>query len=85
MTRYWKDKGRDKIRLTADQAKRQGTAARLAWETLPNAGAAVAFLNTFNQQLGGRPIDLAVTSDAGLQAVETELGMRRHSGKSPCF
>lgn len=71
MNKLWKNK--NVIRLTDDEARRQGKAARLAWESLPEAGEAVAFLNTFNQHLGGRPIDLAVASDGGLRAVAAAL------------
>ncbi len=66
----------DGPRLSAEEAARQGRVARLAWEKLPQAGAAVAFLNTHDEALGGRPIDLAVASDAGLKAVEEALAAR---------
>lgn len=55
--------------LSAEAAARQGRVARIAWEKLP-AGAAVEFLNAHHEGLGGRPIDLAIASDAGLSAVE---------------
>ena len=65
----------DKPRLSSEEAARQGRVARLAWEKMPEPGAAVAFLNAHYDALGGRPIDLAVASDAGLAAVEMVLGM----------
>jgi hypothetical protein len=66
----------DTVRLTSEAAARQGRAARLAWEHMPEPGAAVAFLNTHDEALGGRPIDLAVASAAGLLAVEEALVAR---------
>ena len=54
----------DGPRLSAEEAARQGRASRLAWEKMPQAGAAIAFLNAHNAGLGGRPIDLAVASEA---------------------
>ena len=66
----------DAVRLSPAEAERQGRAARLAWETFSQPGAAVAFLNTFDSQLGGRPIDLAVASAGGLLAVEQAIAER---------
>ncbi|MFA5970035.1 MAG: antitoxin Xre/MbcA/ParS toxin-binding domain-containing protein [Sphingomonas sp.] len=66
-------------RLSPEQAKRQGRAAQLAWEVMPEPGAAVAFLNAHHDGLGGRPIDLAVASDEGLMAVEEMIAAARAS------
>jgi uncharacterized protein (DUF2384 family) len=74
MSRLFRRK--DVVRLSPEEAVRQGRAARLAWETFPEPGAAVAFLNTFHLELGGRPIDLAVASAQGLLAVEQEIAAR---------
>jgi len=60
-------------RLDPDQAKRQGRVSRLAFEALRQPGAAIAFLNTHDETLGGRPIDLAVASEDGLLNVERAL------------
>jgi len=57
-------------RLSPEEAERQGRATRLALQALGQSGAAVAFLNTHNDALNGRPIDLAVASPEGMQAVE---------------
>jgi hypothetical protein len=35
--------------------------------------AAVSFLNQHHSDLGGRPLDIATASDAGLSAVEAAL------------
>ncbi len=66
----------DGPRLSAEEAARQGRAARLAWERMPEKGEAVVFLNAHDAGLGGRPIDLAVASDAGLRAVEEAIAAR---------
>lgn len=67
----------DTVRLTPDAAERQGKAATLAWKVLGNRDDAVAFLNTHDDTLGGRPIDLAVASAAGLTAVIQLLESRK--------
>jgi uncharacterized protein (DUF2384 family) len=60
-------------RLAPDQAARQGRVSRLAFETLRRPDAVIAFLNTHDDALGGRPIDLAVASEDGLLSVERAL------------
>lgn len=70
----------DAVRLAPEAAERQGRAARFAWEVLGDREAAIAFLNTHDEALGGRPIDLAVASVAGLKAVERRLAERREPG-----
>ncbi len=60
----------DFVSLSPAEAARQGRAAKLAWEHMPRPGTAVEFLNSHHAGLGGRPIDLAVSSEAGLSAVE---------------
>lgn len=57
------------VRLDPDAAVRQGRAATLAWEKFRDSAAVAAFLNTHDDELGGRPIDLAVASASGLEAV----------------
>lgn len=66
----------DAVRLSPEAAARQGKAATLAFEKFRDSAAVVAFLNTHDDALGGRPIDLAVESDAGLKAVEAALAAR---------
>ena len=70
MSRAFQKRPAPHQRLTPEQAARQGRAATLAFEALRESTAVVAFLNTHDEALGGRPIDLAVTSDAGLAEVE---------------
>lgn len=67
------------VRLTPDQAARQGQLARSAWTALGDRDAVVAFLNTHDEALGGRPIDLAVESAEGLTAVERAMTERAAS------
>ena len=66
----------DTVRLSPDAAARQGKVATAAFLALKDRDAMVAFLNTHDDALGGRPIDLAVESDAGLKAVEAALAER---------
>lgn len=61
------------VRLAPDAAVRQGRAATLAWEKFRDSAAVAAFLNTHDAELGARPIDLAVASASGLEAVERML------------
>jgi len=60
-------------RLSPDEAARQGRVSRLAFERLGQPAAVIAFLNTHDAALGGRPIDLAVASADGLLRVERAL------------
>lgn len=68
-------KKHDGVRLSKEEAERQGRAARLAWEKFSGPGA-IAFLNGFDTQLGGRPIDLAIASAQGLLDVEQAIATR---------
>jgi uncharacterized protein (DUF2384 family) len=63
-------------RLSPEAAERQGRAARVAWDRFRESAAVIAFLNTHDDALGGRPIDLAVASQVGLAAVERALEER---------
>ena len=60
-------------RLTGDEAARQGRATNLALAAFPDVAATMAFLNTADEALGGRPIDLAVASPEGLIKVEQAI------------
>ena len=60
-------------KLTAEQCRRQTDVLRVACEHLASTGAAIAFLNGYNQALGGNPLQLALQSDDGLQRVELHL------------
>lgn len=60
-------------RLEPGQARRQGEITRLAFQILGRE-AAIAFLNTTNAELRGRPLDLATASDEGRNRVEAAIG-----------
>ena len=60
-------------RLDPMQARRQGEITQLAFLLLGRE-AAIAFLNTDNAELSGRPLDLATASDEGRNSVEAEIG-----------
>jgi uncharacterized protein (DUF2384 family) len=68
---YWRKRRRGNP-LPSDQAVRQGEITRLALGAL-GRDEAIAFLNTDNPLLGGRPLALATESAAGLRHVEAEL------------
>ena len=57
------------VRLAPDAAARQGRAASVAYDKFKDFAKVKEFLNAHNDALGGRPIDLAVESAAGLEAV----------------
>lgn len=63
----------DTVRLSPEAAARQGKAATLAFEKFRDGAKMKEFLNTHDDGLGGRPIDLAVESDEGLVAVKALL------------
>ena len=68
---HWRRRSRANA-IPADHAARQGDVTRLAFEVLGRDGA-IAFLNTDNDRLGGRPIALATASAAGEARVTAEL------------
>jgi uncharacterized protein (DUF2384 family) len=70
----------DAVRLTPDAAARQGKAATLAWDVFKDRDAMIAFLNTHDDALGGRPIDLAVDSAEGLATVQRSLEAHKAAG-----
>ena len=59
--------------LAPEKGVRQGRAVRAAQAGLGSTEAVLAFLNTAHAGLGGRPLDLALASDAGLAAVEAAI------------
>lgn len=61
--------GRLTPRLSPQALERQSRIALLAWNLL-GGDAAITFLNTYNPELEARPIDLAIESAAGCEAVE---------------
>lgn len=64
--------------LSPDQARRQSQITNAAFLALGQAKA-IAFLNSHDEGLGGRPLDLAVASAEGLAAVEARLHRKQSS------
>ena len=60
-------------RLSLAEQVRQGRAVRSAQAALKSTDAVRSFLNTHHDGLRARPLDLAVSSDAGLRAVEAAI------------
>jgi uncharacterized protein (DUF2384 family) len=67
-------------RLSAEEADRQGRVTLLAFRMLGGRDQAIDFLNTHDPVLEGRPLDLAVASAAGLEAVEQAIAGRAARG-----
>jgi len=59
--------------LDGDETRRRGLAVRIATDAHASAQDAMAFLNTPHPTLGGRPLDIATGSEAGLAAVTATL------------
>ncbi|AHE52364.1 hypothetical protein [Sphingomonas sanxanigenens] len=69
-------------RLTPEEAERQGRISRLAFARLGRDGA-IAFLNTHDDTLGGRPIDLAVQGVESCATVEAALNAATATETAP--
>lgn len=69
---HWKRR-RKTNPIPADQAKRQGEITTTAFLLLGRESA-IAFLNAAHPELGGRPIDVATSSDVGRNQVEAVIG-----------
>lgn len=68
------------VRLSPESVERQSRVTLLAWNLL-GGDSAIAFLNAHSDVLCGRPLDLAVASEAGCEAVERAIFMR--AGREP--
>jgi uncharacterized protein (DUF2384 family) len=69
----FRKRGRRGPVLSQDEGKRQIRAVRAAQAALGSVEAVRDFLNSHHDGLDGRPIDLAVASEAGLAAVEAAI------------
>ena len=67
--------------LSRDEFARQGHAVRAATTAFGDPAQVRGFLNTHHGGLGGRPLDLAVASAAGLTAVEVAIGVEAGVGR----
>ncbi|MDT8759417.1 hypothetical protein MZO42_11985 [Sphingomonas psychrotolerans] len=63
------------MRLSPESVERQSRVTLLAWNLL-GGDSAIAFLNAHSDVLCGRPLDLAVASEAGCEAVERAISTR---------
>ena len=79
---HWQRRRRTANPLPRDQAHRQGEITRVAFQILGREEA-IAFLNSDNPLLGGRPIALATESAAGQLHVEAELDRLRERHSLP--
>ena len=59
--------------LPRDDARRQGDISQLAFLTMGGRDPAIAFLNTENPELGGRPLALATASAEGYEQVANAI------------
>ena len=55
--------------LSPEQKRRQAAVTDKAWRFFGSGSGMIAFLNGQHDELGGRPLDLAVNSEEGLHAV----------------
>ena len=69
--------------LSRDAGIRQGRAASAAFTAFGTDGAR-SFLNAHHHGLGGRPLDLAVASDAGLSSVEAAICIEARRAADSC-
>ena len=69
--------------LSHEAGKRQGRIVKAAQEALGSVDAVRAFLNSHHAALDGRPLDLAVASEAGLIAVEAAIASEGARAKRP--
>jgi uncharacterized protein (DUF2384 family) len=81
----FRKRGRRGPILSQDEGERQGRAVRAAQAALGSVEAVRDFLNSHNDSLDARPIDLAVASEAGLAAVEAAIAAesRRRTPAKP--
>ncbi|SEQ52110.1 antitoxin Xre/MbcA/ParS toxin-binding domain-containing protein [Sphingobium sp. YR768] len=63
-------------KMPAEDAARQGRITLLAWNAI-GRDAALVFLNTRSEALGGRPLDIATASNAGFALVEQAIAAQR--------
>jgi uncharacterized protein (DUF2384 family) len=67
--------------LSHEAGQRQGRIVRTAQAALGGVEAVRAFLNSHHAALNGRPLDLAVASEAGLIAVEAAIAREGRRAK----
>lgn len=70
-TRFRRMSGR--VRMPDDHGRRQGAIVNLALVAFRCKDAALAFLNTHDDTLGGRPLEIATTSADGFSSVSSRI------------
>ena len=70
--------------LSPDEGARQGRVVRAATAALNDTEAVRLFLNSHHAGLCGRPLDLAVASEAGLAAVEAAICIEARRSPQSC-
>lgn len=65
-----------KVRMSPDESRRQSSVVQVAWKSFGERDRAMAFLNTHDEELAGKPLEIAMESDDGLIAVEQVLARR---------
>ena len=70
--------------LSRDERARQGRVVKSAHTALAGVDAVRSFLNGHHEGLRGRPLDLAVASDAGLAAVEIAICVEARRSLESC-
>ncbi len=67
---------RFKPAMPREDAARQAVIAGAAWSVFQDREAVMTFLNTHRDDVGGRPLDIAIASDDGLRIVRDLLATR---------
>lgn len=62
------------VRFPIERAKRQGQITQIAFKQLHTRDRTLAFLNSPDAALGGRPLDIAIASEGGFALVERAIG-----------
>lgn len=76
-------RGAVRSKLAPEVIARQSRVALLAFQRFPDREAALAFLNSVDEALGGRPIDIASASEAGAERIAATLRERDPAAMSP--
>ena len=76
-------RGAVRSKLAPEVIARQSRVALLAFQCFPDREAALAFLNSVDEALGGRPIDIASANEAGAERIAAALRERDPAAMSP--
>ncbi|WP_294329908.1 hypothetical protein [uncultured Sphingomonas sp.] len=76
-------RGAVRTKLAPDVIARQSRVALLAFQRFPDRETALAFLNSVDEALGGRPIDIASMSEAGAERIAAALRDQDRTPMSP--